>query len=187
MQNVQEAHSFLSARLPQLFNRFYISPRNTPFGAGLIIRDLRMPIFLEQTGVYATGEGFALILTHECDVDPTNSKIYNEYFIFCPIIEFPIFFDELRKMMTQSQLSSYLAHLASCNIYQLAYIPEIPPHLPYGGVLYFNRLSHAHISVLKNYNATTIGMLSQEGFLSLDMAIENHLRRPKATLIPRLI
>ena len=72
-------------------NAFYGRADNLSLGVGLIYDGLHFPLFDETDRVFDTVEGPVYVLTHECDVDQTNERHFNEYVLICPINRFEIF------------------------------------------------------------------------------------------------
>jgi hypothetical protein len=66
--------------------RFYGPAAGQPLGAGLLIRDCVLAIPAEAEPRYATALGIALVLTHECDIDQSNERFFNDLVLVCPVI-----------------------------------------------------------------------------------------------------
>src|SRR4051794_15467952 len=65
---------------------FYGSPTGLSVGIGLIYRNVTFPLFNLQDRAFDTAAGVACVLTHECDIDPTNNRHFNDQVLICPII-----------------------------------------------------------------------------------------------------
>ena len=81
--------------------------------------------------------------------------------------------------MDDSSLSAFYSNLGMDNVSRLSYIPPIPDYLPYGGVLYYNQITHTHISSFKNQD-DNIESMTYAGLRIIDYKITNHMLRPKA-------
>ncbi len=148
-------------------------------GVGLFFNKIRYPVFNVGDVLYDTREGLVYILTHECDIDQKNIRPFNEYALICPVIPLESFHHEMSSIMDDSSLSAFYSNLGMDNVSRLSYIPPIPDYLPYGGVLYYNQITHTHISSFKNQD-DNIESMTYAGLRIIDYKITNHMLRPKA-------
>src|SRR4051812_35005447 len=65
---------------------FYGSPTGLSVGTGIIYQDVTFPLFNLQDRAFDTASGTACVLTHECDIDSSNNRHFNDQVIICPII-----------------------------------------------------------------------------------------------------
>lgn len=184
--DLSRAYDIISPVVSSITGRYYVRPPSADPGAGLIYHNLRYPTFRKDQGLFATVRGLCVVLTHECDVEPTNNKVYNDSFLICPIIPFELFVSEVAGVLPPTNFEAYFANLAHRRIYQLLYIPVYPGVLPMGGVLHLNRISHTNVSVLELGEAAAVCCLSRDGLRQLDYALTTSLLRPKEDWIPRL-
>ncbi len=138
------------------------------------------PLLDSDIGVFLTAEGQGYILTHECDVDENNNKLFNTDVLICPIIPLQVVVEELAQDLTQAQLISFLTNLGARKISRLVYLPTLASSLEYGGVLYLNQITNTPVNLFHNGHAHSIGALTGYGLTVVDYSIENHLLRPKA-------
>jgi hypothetical protein len=158
-------------------------------GAGLLLR--KCPCPLPDPGGYKfrTGLVYALVLTHECDVEQSNQRVFNDKVLVVPVI--PI--EDICKVVSpghgDGEWRQLLPSIAAGKVFRAMYIPPVPwnltsrPDLRYGGILQFNTISHCPIAWFDHYNTETVCGLSAYGLRALDYRLENHLRRPKSDMM----
>jgi hypothetical protein len=151
-----------------------------PLRWAVLYGSIIFPLFDSDTGVFLTVEGQGCVLTHECDVDQNNNKLFNTDVLICPIIPLQDVVEELAQELTQVQLISFLTNLGARNISRLVYLPTLASSLKYGGVLYLNQITNTPANLFHNGYAHSIGALTGYGLTVVDYSIENHLLRPKA-------
>ncbi|MDA8362980.1 MAG: hypothetical protein M0Z84_03995 [Gammaproteobacteria bacterium] len=159
--------------------RFYYGGTGLSLGVGQFYLDVHFPIFNEDDQSFDTAIGIAYILTHECDIDQNNRRPFNTYLLICPVIDFRNFVTELQPLFSESDFISFLARVGKREVSRLIYIPHYQPHLPYGGLLYLNRITHTHVNVFANESVKRICSVTNYGLKEIDAALENHLLRPK--------
>ena len=81
-----DAHKLLSANSTLNAGKFYGSSEGLGLGAGLIYENIRCPIFDTADRVFLTLELPVYVLTHECDVDPSNGRAFSDHLTVCPLI-----------------------------------------------------------------------------------------------------
>lgn len=169
------------ARIPP--GHFYGSPRGLSVGAGLIYGGARYPLYNETVSAFDTYSGIAYILTHECDVDPNNVRPFNDHVLLCPLIRFDQFVIQSDGIYRDEELSSFFTHLTAHQINRVVYFPPLGNELPFGGLLYLNQICNCHIGDIHAY-ARPIACVTQKALREIDLALENHLRRPKVQNLP---
>ena len=160
--------------------RFYYSGKSHSVGRGILYDSIIYPLFDSNTGVFLTVAGQGYVLTHECDVDENNNKLFNTDVLICPIIPLQDVVEELAHDLSQAQLISFLTNLGARNISRLVYLPTLASSLEYGGVLYLNQITNTPSKKFHNGHAHSVGALTGYGLTVTDYSIENHLLRPKA-------
>jgi hypothetical protein len=179
-----EAHELVSRNLPpDLVGRFYFPGNNLAIGKGLVFRDVACPLFEPADQRYVTAEVSAYLLTHECDVDQENDRLFNDSVLVCPILPLQDIVDEYKEAGLEGMLPSFLANLGAKNISRLVFIPPIPEFLDYGGALYLNQITYTDVNALMNGRAQKVCGLTAHGLTHVEYAIEHHLLRPKADRI----
>jgi hypothetical protein len=192
--------AFLDSALAQLlrkysYNRdvFYGDASGLDLGAGLIYQDVIHPAYNDESQKYDTRAGAAYILTHECDVDPANDRHFNTEVLVLPIIRFEEFCEEYIAEHSEGALGAFIDNLAQDDVSRVMYIPPVPMHiansLPSGGLLYLNNICSSPTSCFGDGSdgfAAPLCALSSYALNIVDLKLENHLRRPKAQLLPRL-
>jgi hypothetical protein len=156
-----------------------------PLGAGLLLRRCPYALGDDSDLKFKTALGFALVLTHECDVDPDNERMFNDIVLVLPIIPLEQFCQQMEKERGVGSWGGILEKIAENVVFRVMYIPPVPQHLGHGtlghgGILYFNTISHAPIKWFDKYSTKSLCSLSAPGQRALDYRLENHLFRPKA-------
>jgi hypothetical protein len=169
---------------------WYGAPRNLAPGAGVILSGIQYPLFNRDVGRYQVISGMALILTHECDIDQSNRRAFNNGFLVAPLILMNAFADTFANQ--QEEARSLARDIALNRVHRLMYLP--PPNellrvqeFPLGAFIYFNSITHADASHLAAGGARPVCALSELGLEMLDARLKNHLFRPKAEQLPRTI
>ena len=178
--DVVDAYDVVRKSITFEVGRFFSSGENLSLGKGKGFTGIRFPIYDEQTNVFKTASGLVLVLTHECDVDPENERLFNTEVLICPIINFEHLVEEYSDELQEDNLVSFLSNLGARNISRLFYLPPLPPCLEYGGVLYLNQISSTHVSAFGHDDAKPIFATTAHGLHLFEQVLENHLLRPKA-------
>jgi hypothetical protein len=182
--DVDEAYRHLMQNLGLDIGRFFAEGKDLSLGVGQIYSGVSFPIYDDEAKVFVTAQGPIYVLTHECDIDQSNRRAYNTHVLICPIIDFSSFVTEFQASHSEDQLKSFLSDLASNNVSRLIYIPYLPPRLPYGGLLYFNRITHTYVRVFAEPPAERVCTVTNYGLRYIDIPLTNHLLRPKAEALP---
>lgn len=178
--DIDSARAFVISKATHDFGNFYGGVNSEmSVGVGLIFDKVRYPVFNISDVVYDTREGIVYILTHECDIDQDNDRVFNDYAIICPIIPFENFHSEMSQLMEDDKLGAFYSDLGRDNVSRLSYIPPIANFLPHGGVLYYNQITHTHVSSFAD-STNNIESLTYSGLRVIDYKVTNHLLRPKA-------
>jgi hypothetical protein len=166
---------------------FYGSAGGLALGAGLIYRGVLFPQFNVDTGGFDGLQGPAYVLTHECDIDQSNTRHFNDLVLVCPLILFNDFVAEYEGAMGVAALKSFVTALAKNDVSRVFFLPPTPEtfgedELSHGALLYLNQLCHTPVSLFSGTAA--ICALSSYGLERLDAKFQNHLFRPKAEPLP---
>lgn len=165
---------------PDLVGRFYSPGTNVALGKGKLYDGVRCAVFDPETSLFLTVESLAYVLTHECDVDAANDRVFNDQVLVCPILKLEDLVAEYQADLAGELLPSFLSNLGARNVSRLIYLPPVPDLMPFGGVLYLNQISHAHVSAFDEGRARSICAVSSFGLEHIEYGLENHLLRPKA-------
>ena len=168
---------------------FYGSAQGLSLGVGLIYDRICFPLYDDEDGLFDTVEGMVYVLTHECDLDQANERHFNKHVLICPVIKFEEFADDFISAQSEGALFGIIPDIAQNNIFRLFYLPPIPRHvavdvLPYGGILFMNQICSTHVNVFVGEPVCALSMYAVQRF---DLKLQNHLFRPKAELLPRLM
>lgn len=181
---IDEAFRIASADTANRFGEFFGAVNQQPLGIGMIIANAEYSTFLPDEKRFGVLRSLALLLTHECDIDPDNDRCLNEMAIVCPIIPLENLLEELSALQDDDFIRGFLSNITARNVNRLMYLPPINDHLPYGGYIYLNNMASTHLSKIAEEPARSVCMMGTTGFQNLDWAIEAHFRRPKANRIP---
>lgn len=174
------AHVILSEYLDYDPGKFYSNAEDLPVGAGCIYSAVRLPLFDKDTALYYTSAESGYVLSHECDIDPANDRPFSDLVLICPILPLEEWIPVYLEDHAQADLVSLLAHIGQRNVSRVFYLPPLPAALQFGGLMYLNQITHAHVSALSLENAKRVATVTEYGLQKLDHMIQNHLLRPKA-------
>jgi hypothetical protein len=136
---------------------------------------------------FDTVEGIVYVLTHECDVAQENERHLNKDVLLCPIIPFENFAQEFVESESEGALFGIIPDIGRDRIYRLFSFPPVQNELPHGGILFLNKVASTDVSVFYEGRARALCYLSWYSFQILDYKLHNHLFRPKAEVLPRLV
>lgn len=182
--DASDAHKIASAKAPVSHSRFFGTFASAAIGAGAIIHNVEYPAYLSEEGRFGVVRGLILVLTHECDLDQRNERLFNDTALICPIIPMENFVQSCGVVLNDESLETLIANVVARHVNRLIYFPVVPEVLPLGGFVYLNLISNTHLSKLTEGDSETICMLGDVGLREFDYALERHLRRPKADRIP---
>lgn len=175
----REAHEILKEKSPIDVGRFYGNKDNIALGAGLIYDKVLSPHFSTEERIYLTVKQPVYVLSHECDVDLTNRRPFNDFVSFCPVIPIEAFLRRYCNVWpNREKVTSFLCMVAAREVGRVVYVPPGPGVLEFGGLVYMNNIASAHVSCFDDIKPTAA--LSEYGLRELDVAIEHSLLRPKA-------
>jgi hypothetical protein len=152
-------------------------------GAGLIFAGVGYATYNPADKRFEARRGPILILTHECDIDASNSRAFNTGFVLAPLILMAAFaniFDG------QRDLGRNLARdIASGRVNRMFYLPPTNQftarqELKLGAFIYLNAITSGHVDQLTEPPASAICALSEYAQDFLDKKLQNHFLRPKA-------
>lgn len=174
---LDHAYRFICDHLPYSDpGSFYGASAGLSLGAGLLYSNVRQPAFNSDTRLYRTIKTDAYVLTHECDADQQNDRVFKDAVLVCPVIPLPNF---LEGCTGHSNIHGFLAEIAARQVHRLLYLPPIEP-LKYGGMLYLNRITSVHVSTFSEPGTQCIGAVAAKGLFEVDSALQNLLLREKA-------
>jgi hypothetical protein len=153
-------------------------------GVGLIYANVRIPVYDVTDGLFSTQTATVVVLTHECDIEQGNAKIFNNDVLIAPLAPFEVFFEKMAAERPSHEIRAYLGDLAAGRISQLMYLPHLTGHLPNGAIVYLNRIAHTHFAEFGRKGAKRIGALTGYGLRQLDARLTSHLLREKADALP---
>ena len=168
---------------------FYGTVEERSLGAGLIYADVVFPLFNEETAAFDTVQGWAYVVTHECDVDQNNVRHFNDLVVICPLIPLHALVQEYEPAFGEEQLKGLLVSAARNEIFRVFFLPPVSnlldvPALRGGALLYLNQLCSTHVTVFARARAACA--LSTRGIERLDWKLQNLLFRPKAEGLPEV-
>lgn len=173
-----EAYRRVADQLPsELQGQFYSPGGTVGLGKGKIYDGVTYPLFDVDSRTYMTAAGLVIVLTHECDVEPANDRVLNEELLICPIIPLESLVAEYEGVLAGELLPAFLGNLGARLVSRVVFIPAIRPELEFGGVLYLNQITHAHVSAFER--GRPVCAVSAFGLRHIEYSLENHLLRPK--------
>jgi hypothetical protein len=164
-------------------DQFYGQSAGMALGTGVIVEDLVLPIYLPNENAYATGKGAALILTHECDIEPTNIRPFNQNAIVAPLIPLASYIKTSPQTDQESRV--FALHVANGNMTRVTYLPRLGGNsspLFVGAFVDFNFITSCGVTALTQ--SRIICSLTGYAISVIDNALKNHLFRPKADHAP---
>jgi len=173
---LDEAHGVVLDNLKYQPGAFYGSAEGLPIGAGLFYSNVRQPAFDLTSRRFKTVRGLAYVVTHECDISQANDRPFNDSVLICPLIRFDRFVEESQAL---PNLGAFLGELATRDVFRAVYVPSIAD-AHYGAILYLNRITSIHVTVLEEDGVECIGAVSATGLREIDAALSNLLMREKA-------
>jgi len=179
--DAEEASKLIHNSAAHNYGNFYGgSAHRLQLGVGLIYNGIRFPLLNIDDLIYDTHVGLVYILTHECDIDSRNVRPYNDHLIVCPIISLEACVTHLSSILNTGDLKSFFHRVGRDDISRVTYLPPISEHLPNGGLIYFNQITHTHINMFDNSDADRIESVTANGLRVIDYKVANHLLRPKS-------
>jgi hypothetical protein len=166
-------------------SRFYGSSTPLPLGAGILMRDCIIAIPHPTEVRFETGVGLGLVLTHECDIDQSNRRHFNDLLLVCPIIPLDAFCARCESEEGVGSWGGILPQIASQNVHRAMYLPpmyntQICPEMEGGGIIYLNHISSCAVRWITEPETQAICSLTAESLREFDAKLQNHLLRPKA-------
>jgi hypothetical protein len=182
---VDEAEQFVF-EITQRTSGQYYGPVDAALGLGLGVFYERVfvPVFEPVRRIFQTVETSVLVVTHECDIDQENQRLFNTDVLILPLIDFAELFSGLRAEKNDDDIRSYLSSLARDQISQLMYLPPLPPRFPRGIILYLNRITYTYVSEFATDKTPTLGALTAFGLERFRFKLENHFFREKFDRLP---
>jgi hypothetical protein len=166
---------------------FYGSATGRSPGVGLIYGGVTFPLFNYETNLFDTVQGAAYVLTHECDVDQSNNRHFNDLLVVCPIIPLETFVVAFESEFGELRARTLVTSLAKNDVSRVFFLP--PPggdELSHGALLYLNQLCSTPVAMFKDGAAYAICALSTYGLARLDGKLQNHFFRPKEEPLPEV-
>jgi hypothetical protein len=161
-------------------------------GAGVIFSGITFPAYSPEIGRFEIRRGLALILTHECDIDPANERDFNAYLVVAPILLMSSFAEIFETANRQDAARNLAGDIAADRVNRMFFLPP-PTHfvpvesLAQGGFIYLNAICSTHVDMLTEAaGARAECALSEYSLTALDHKLRNHFGRPKAEQLPRL-
>jgi hypothetical protein len=164
--------------------KFYGPAEGLDLGAGLVLNGVGYPLYSTEEREFTVVEGLVYVLSHECDIDPANERPYSDKAVICPIIPLEHAHREYLTTRAGHEAGAFFGNIGKRLVERLVYLPTIADHLPYGGLLYFGALSHTHVDELIREGVVKCAALSIHGLHTVDAALQQALRKPKAQAVP---
>jgi hypothetical protein len=161
---------------------FYGPPDGLSLGTGLIVADVPIPYFNRGTDRFTVAAATVYILSHECDLDPENDKVLGGYCLVCPLLPIEqMVASAVAASLSQNEISAFLGNIAARRVSRFVYLPPLQG-AAMGAVLNLNQITSTALSTIDVNNA--VSAVSRYGLETIDMGLENHLRRAKSESLP---
>jgi hypothetical protein len=181
--DLQRARQIVGASALDDPGSFYGSPEGLALGTGLIINGVDYPFFDPERERFSVRAGLVYVLSHECDLEPTNTRFLNGAALVCPILPLASALREAETaMVAQDDLAAFLGNVAARRVARCVYMPPLAGHLPDGGLLNLNLIASTTVDLLNA--GERVAAVSVFGLRAIDAALEQHLRREKAEPLP---
>lgn len=181
--DVQRAQELLRSLSVDDEGSFYGSPKGLSLGAGLLYDGVTFPLFDQKTGRFKAQSGLICVLSHECDVDPANDRFLNGMVLISMVLPLAAVVEEATDSeFPDDAFGAFLGHVARRRTPRCVYFPLHPEFLPDGGILNLNLLASTNRTEFAH--ARCVAALSAQAYRSVTMALEQHLTRPKAEILP---
>lgn len=176
------ARSILATNALDDEGSFYGPANGLSLGTGLIVSEVPFPYFNRSDGRFVVASGTVYVLSHECDLDPENDKVLGGYCLICPLLPVSDLIGSATAAdLSQNQVSAFLGNLAARRISRFVYLPPLVT-FEHGAVLNLNQITSTSLTTMSNDHA--LAAVSVYGLNTIDMALENHLRRAKSEALP---
>ena len=170
---------------------FYGPAANLAPGAGLIMSGVAYPEFNETEQRFQVLRGDVLILTHECDIDPENSREFNTGFVCVPLIDMSLFAQNFAAAERKDLARNLARDIAADRVNRMFFLP--PPNeilhsvgIQHGAFVYLNAITSSHVRLLKDPAVKPLCALSEYALDVLDAKLKNHFMRPKSERLAKL-
>ena len=178
-----QANRILTARAFDYSHTYYGNYDGLALGAGLIVDKVEIAFFDSKVDRFAVISGPVLVLSHECDIDRANERLFNDMVLVCPILSIePMLVDAGAANIPDTYIGAFLGNLAGRAVSRAVYMPPIADLFPIGGLMYLNRMTSTALARLEA--GQRVCAVSAHGLTTIDYALENHLRRPKSDRLP---
>jgi hypothetical protein len=181
---IDEAVKFVHQATERDAGRYFanIGP-SVQLGVGLIYDGIDYPAFNIENNRYKMQRGIVLVLTHECDIDRGNNKVFNDDILVAPLVPIEPVIARIAANRTSSEVKAYLGDLAAGRISQILYLPPWE-QWPNGAVIFLNQITHARYEQFGKPAAHRIVALTGFGYSKLHIHLTNHLLRAKVDTLP---
>lgn len=181
--DLQRAREVLASRALDDPGSFYGSSGALALGLGLLVKGVEYPFFDQSRDIFSVRAGLVYVLSHECDLDPSNERFLNGMALICPIIPLGDIIEEAVLVnLPDDELGAFLGNIAVRRAIRCVYMPPVSEFLPDGGLLNLNLIASTAVSRLEA--GQRIAAISPFGLRTIDAAIEQHLRREKSDRLP---
>jgi hypothetical protein len=162
---------------------FYGSPAEMSLGLGLLIDNVEFPIFNEETNRFSVQAGLVYILSHECDLDPANSRFLNGIALVSPILQLEaVLKDADARGVPEGDLRAFLGNVATRKIARCVYLPPLADKIPNGGLLNLNLLASTSVGRLEA--GERVAAITVPALYTIQEALSEHLLREKSETLP---
>ena len=162
---------------------FYGDARGLSLGMGLIIDKVEYPFFNHEEDRFSIRSGAVYVLSHECDLEPTNNRFLNGSALVCPVLPIEAVLEEASNSeISDNDLGAFLGAVASRKIARCVYLPPLSPNWNYGALVNLNLIVSTSVSRLEK--GARIAAISGPALYSIHNALSEHLMRAKSESLP---
>lgn len=177
------AREIIEANAQDDSGSFYGSHADMSLGMGLLIDKVEFPIFNEETDKFSVQAGLVYVLSHECDLDPKNSRFLNGIALVCPVLQLEaVLIDAEERKVAEGDLGAFLGNVAARKIARCVYLPPLADRVPNGGFLNLNLL--ASTSVGRIEAGDRVAAITIPALYTIQEALSEHLLREKSETLP---
>jgi hypothetical protein len=180
---LEDAVKFSCDETSGIAGRYYGPVAGLALGGGIFYGPVIYPAYNTELGRFQAYSNPALVLTHECDVEQGNDKLFNTDVLMAPIFKFEDLYAELMAKRNEAECKAYIGDFVKGRISQLFYLPPAGGW-DNGGAIALNRLTSTHIAEFQKKGVGPLHALSSYAYDALGRALEAHLLRPKDDRLP---
>lgn len=177
------AREIIEANAQDDSGSFYGSSAGLSLGLGLLIDDVEFPIFNAETDRFSVQSGLVYVLSHECDLEPSNNRFLNGMALVSPVLQLEaVLADADSSGVPEGDLAAFLGNVAARKIARCVYLPPLADKIPAGGLLNLNLLLSTSVDRLQG--GESVAAITIPALYTIQEALSEHLLREKSETLP---